>query len=94
LPTWKGRLLHKSGWLTLVRSTLSAMSIYTTISLHLLPWLQKALVKVFKAFLWTGTYVVHGGKCMVAWGRVARSTCLSSLGILDLNLMGRALQMR
>jgi hypothetical protein len=70
------------------------MSIYTTISLNLLPWLQKVMVKVFKAFLWTGTDAVHGGKCMVAWGRVARPTCLGSLGILDLNLMGRALWMR
>jgi hypothetical protein len=31
---------------------------------------------------------------MVAWGRVARPTCLGGLDILDLNLMGRALRLR
>jgi hypothetical protein len=49
------------------------------------------LVKIFKALLWSGADVVQGGKCVVAWCRVARLQVLSGLGILDLNLMGRAL---
>jgi hypothetical protein len=34
---------------------------------------------------------VEGSKCMVAWSRVARLLNLGSLGVLHLNLMGRAL---
>jgi hypothetical protein len=64
LLVWKGRLMHKSGRHTLIQSTISPILVYTTISLHLPLWLQKSLVKVFKAFLWTGTNVVQGGKCM------------------------------
>jgi hypothetical protein len=58
LLAWKRRLMHKSKWLSLIRSTLSAMPIYMDISLHLPPWLQKALVKIFKAFLWTDTDII------------------------------------
>jgi hypothetical protein len=36
LPTWKGRLLCRSGRLTLIKTTLSAMPIYTSIRLGLL----------------------------------------------------------
>jgi hypothetical protein len=51
-PAWKGKLLHWSGRLTLVRTTLSAIPIYTTISI------DKALWKIMTAFLWSGTEVV------------------------------------
>jgi hypothetical protein len=36
LPAWRGRLMHHSGRLTLIKTTLSAVSIYTSISLGLL----------------------------------------------------------
>jgi hypothetical protein len=39
LPDWKGKLLHRSGCLTLVKTMLSTIPIYTTISLELPPWL-------------------------------------------------------
>jgi hypothetical protein len=39
LPTWKGPLMHKSGHLVLVKTTLSAMPIYTAINISLPPWL-------------------------------------------------------
>jgi hypothetical protein len=65
LPTWKGRLMHRSGHLPLIKSTLATIPIYTTISQERSVWLLKAFLKIFKAFLWTGTEVVHGGKCLV-----------------------------
>jgi hypothetical protein len=96
LLAWKGCLMHKSGWLTLVQTTLSSMSIYTAINLHLPHWLLKPLVKTFKAFLWSGMERVQGSKCMVAWNRAASTwwlVNLSGLDLLDLNLVGRALRL-
>jgi hypothetical protein len=67
LPSWKGRLMHRSGCLSLIKSTLAAIPIYIAMSHELPSWLLKAFVKIFKAFLWTGMEVVHGGKCLVMW---------------------------
>jgi hypothetical protein len=39
LPAWRGRLMHRSGRLTLIKITLSAVPIYTSISLGLSQWL-------------------------------------------------------
>jgi hypothetical protein len=58
LLAWKGHLKHRSSHLTLVKITLSALPIYTAISVHLPPWLQKTLVRISKAFLWSGSVVV------------------------------------
>jgi hypothetical protein len=91
LPAWRGQLMHHSGRLTLIKTTLSTMSIYTFVSLGLPQWLQKALQKVMKAFLWTGNEEVRNGKCLVAWSRVQRPFHLGGLGILDLKRMGMAL---
>jgi hypothetical protein len=57
----KGCLMHHSGRLVLVKTTLSAM---------LSTWLRKAFEKVMKEFLWSGSDEVQGGKCLVAWSRV------------------------
>jgi hypothetical protein len=43
LPTWKDQLMHRSGRLILIRTTLSAMPIYTYISVDLPPWVHKSL---------------------------------------------------
>jgi hypothetical protein len=42
------------------------------------------------AFLWTGTEMVDGGKCLVTWTRVQCPLQLGGLGVLDLKLMGCA----
>jgi hypothetical protein len=83
--------MHHSGRLTLIKTTLSTVPIYTFVSLGLPQWLQKALQKVMKAFLWTGNEEVRNGKCLVAWSRVQRPFHLGGLGILDLKWMGMAL---
>lgn len=62
LPVWKGRLMNRSGRLALIKSTLSAILVHIPINLKLDPWVLKALVKIMKAFLWSGTDVVSNGK--------------------------------
>jgi hypothetical protein len=81
LPTWKGKLMHRSGRLVLSKTTLSSIPVYTSICLKLPPWLLKILVKIMKAFLWLGIDQVQGGKCLVAWCRdqllLGGSECLT-----------------
>jgi hypothetical protein len=50
-PTSKGKMMNKSGRLALIKSTLLAIPIYMSLSIGLLPWVLKALEKIFKAFL-------------------------------------------
>jgi hypothetical protein len=54
--TWRGKLIKGSGRLTLIKTIL----VYTVISFHLPPWFQKAMSKIFMAFLWMGTEVAQG----------------------------------
>jgi hypothetical protein len=70
LSARKGKLMHCSGCLALIKSTLSAIPMYTAMSHDLPAWLLKSFVKISKAFLWTGMEVVNGGKCSVASCRV------------------------
>jgi hypothetical protein len=70
LRRWKGQLLNRDGRLELIRSTLSAMVIHVSNCMGLPPWVIKALEKIFKSFLWTGTEVVHGGKGLLASKKV------------------------
>jgi hypothetical protein len=86
--------MHRSGRLTLIKTTLAAIPVYTVMSQVLQAWLHQAFTKIFKAFLWTGTEVVEGGKCLVAWSSVQRSLQHGGLGVPDLKLMGRALRLR
>jgi hypothetical protein len=94
LPAWKGRLLHRSGRLTLIKTTLAVMPIYTTISHNLPTWLLKSFTTIFRAFLWSGTKATHGGKCLVTWDKVQRPRELGGLGVFYLKLIGRALRLR
>jgi hypothetical protein len=43
LLAWKGRILHHSGRLTLIKTMLCAIPVYTSISISLLGWLLKAI---------------------------------------------------
>jgi hypothetical protein len=51
LPTWKGRLMHQSGRLALIKSTLSAIPIYSSIAFGWPPWMIKSMRKLMSAFL-------------------------------------------
>jgi hypothetical protein len=89
LPSWKGRLMHRTGRLKLIKTTHAIISVYTTISQELPAWLLQVFTKIFKVFMWTGGMeVVESDKCLVTWSRVQRPLCLS---VPDLKLMGWAL---
>jgi hypothetical protein len=47
-----------------------------------------------KAFLWCSSKSVQNEKCLVAWHRVQKPSYLGGLGVLDLEIMGRALRTR
>jgi len=57
-------------------------------------WFIKAINKIRRAFLWKGRREVQGGCCLVAWEKVQRPLNLGGLGILNLEFMGWALQVR
>jgi hypothetical protein len=63
-------------------------------SVEMLPWVIKVLKKIFKTFLWIGSEVVQGGKCVVAWGSVQRPMKLRGLGIKNLKLLGNAIRLQ
>jgi hypothetical protein len=68
LSAWKGHLMYRSGRLTLIKTTLAAMLVYTAINHG--AWVIKAFVKIFRGFLWSGSDSTHNGKCLVAWDQV------------------------
>jgi hypothetical protein len=80
LPVWKGRLMNRSGRLTLVKTTLCAIPLYTAFNVELPPWLLKAMNKLMKDFLWSDTKVVWSGKCLVSWNKVQRPLEMGGLG--------------
>jgi hypothetical protein len=87
--------MHRSDRLALIKSTLSAMSIHTPISLKIPVWVQKVLVKLMKAFLWSSTESVQNGKCLLAWSQGSETIVyLGGLGVLDLEVMGHELRTR
>jgi hypothetical protein len=94
LPMWKGSLMHKSGRLALIKSTLVVMLVHTTISLELPAWVRKAMVKIMHCFLWSRSDTVRGGKCSVACHLVQRLLNLGGLDILDLRITGMSLRLR
>jgi hypothetical protein len=55
LLDWKGRLLHRSGRLVLIKTTLTAVPIHVTIGVELPPWVLKAMQKIMMTFLWSGS---------------------------------------
>jgi hypothetical protein len=85
LLVWKGRLMHHSGQLALVKFALMAIPIYTSIRVGLPTWLLQALQGIMKVFLWTRTDTVQHGKCLVAWNHVQWPLHLGGgLGVMDL----------
>jgi hypothetical protein len=85
--------MNRSGRLELIKSMLLAMAIHVSIYMGLPSWVIKVLEKIFKVFLYTGTKVVQGGKCLLAWKKVQRPHCLGGLSVLDLKLFRSALCM-
>jgi hypothetical protein len=94
LPPWKGQLRHRSSRLALIKSTLVGMPVYVSTSIGLPGWMHKALERIMKGFLWTGTEMVQNGKCLVAWGKVQHPIRLGGLGLPDPRFQSIALRLR
>ena len=94
IPGWKGQMLNVTGRTALVKATLSAITVHTSIAICLSPWAISAIDKLRRAFIWAGTDAVAGGKCKVAWPLVTRPRDLGGLGISDLRQTGIALRVR
>jgi hypothetical protein len=86
--------MHKSGHLALIKSMLTAVPVHTAIGLGLSAWVRKAMVKIMRSFLWTGTDPVQRGRCAVAWNSIQRPLYLRGLCIPDLRVMGLVLRLR
>jgi hypothetical protein len=93
LSTWKGGLMHKSGRMALIKSTLVTMPVHTALSLELPAWVTKAMVKIMHSFLWIGSEMVQGGKYSVAWNMVRWPLYLGGLGVPNLRVMGMSLRL-
>ena len=86
LPLWKAKMLTKAGRGVLVKCKLSAIPVHTAMVVAISPWALKCIDKRRRAFLWSGTEEVPGGKCMVGWPGVCRPVDLGGLGIMDLQI--------
>ena len=93
IPTWKGNLLSVAGCAALVKATLSAILVHTSIALYLSPWAIDSINRLRRAFIWAGSKSVAGGKCKVAWLIVCHPKELGGLGVTDLRKAGVALRM-
>jgi hypothetical protein len=93
LPVWRGKLMHMSGRLTLIKMMLAVIPIYTVISFHL-PLVPEGDVQDFHGFPLDG-HRGHARREMPGgWKRVHHPIHLGGLRVMDFNLLGRALRQR
>jgi hypothetical protein len=88
LPTWKVGLILRAGRTSLVKSTLSAIPIHTSIVVHVSSVVYYAINKLKRAFIWVGSDTIQGGCCLVAWSKVTHPSELGGLGVVDLTTLG------
>jgi hypothetical protein len=67
LPKWRGKLLNKTGRLTLINSALSTVVLYQMTVFPLSKWAIKNIDKIRRDFPWHGSEEARGGKCLVNW---------------------------
>ena len=94
LPGWRASLLDRGGRLELVRATLSAMPIFSMMSLDLPVKTLVAIEKIIRGFLWKGRKDVKGGDCLVAWDKVCAPKEWGGLGVPNIKMMNLALRTR
>jgi hypothetical protein len=78
LPVWKGRLMHRSGRLVLIKSTLTVIPIRTSISANLIVWMRQAMENIMKVFY--GQERTPSSKASASWPRAVSSDRSSSVG--------------
>jgi hypothetical protein len=91
---WKGKLLNKTGRLTLINSVLSAVVIYHMIVFPLSKWAIKKIDRIRRNFLWYESEETRNVNCLINWKRVQRPKKLGGLGVLDLSKFNMTLHLR
>jgi len=94
LPTWKGKFLNKAGRLKLLNAVLTSIPMHFLTVFAINKWAIKRIDKIRRSFLWKGSAEANGGHCLVRWAKVMRPKKFGGLGVLDLELFGRALRLR
>lgn len=83
LATWKGKMLSLGGRITLIKSSLSTLSLYY-MSLFSVPiGVVENIVKIQRNFLWCGNDGKKGFP-LITWERLEFSKALGGLGIGNL----------
>ncbi|WVZ65092.1 hypothetical protein U9M48_014513 [Paspalum notatum var. saurae] len=80
--------------MVLVKSTLSAIPVHISIASCLSAWGIKAIDRLRRSFLWSGSDCVGHGQSKVAWLSLCRPVEYGGLGITNLSLFGLALRVR
>jgi hypothetical protein len=80
LPGWKASLLDRGGRLEHVRATLSAIPIFSMMSLDIPAKTVSSIEKIIRGFLWKGRNDVRVGHCLVAWDKVCAPKEWGGLG--------------
>lgn len=90
LYSWKGKLLNKVGRVTLAKSVLSSIPIYSMQAMWLPQNLYDDLDKIVKKFIW-GTNDGRRGLHLVKWNTVICPRNRGGLGIQDTRCSNTAL---
>ncbi|XP_010229804.1 uncharacterized protein LOC104582150 [Brachypodium distachyon] len=95
LAGWRGKWINADRRRALVSSVLSSLPIYAMTALRLPRCFISALDKVRRRFIWgIDEEEAAGGKCKVSWGKVCSPLDNGGLGLLNLDIFGRALRLR
>jgi hypothetical protein len=73
---------------------MTTVPIYAMMANGIPTWAREEIEACCRRVLWAGADASVRGKCAVAWPVVARPHEFGGLGVLDLRLMGLALQVR
>jgi hypothetical protein len=94
LPWWKGKLLNKTGRLTLINLALTPVVLYYMTVFPLSKWAIRKIDRIRRKFLWHGAEETRKGNCQVNWKWVLLPKGKGGLGILDIGKFNRALRLR
>lgn len=93
LTPWMGKHVAAPGRMVLVKSVITAITIFYMTALNLPVEVMKKIDALRRAYLWAGCDKVTGGKCKVNWDQVCKSKLHGGLGILNLQNFAAALRL-